>query len=271
MTKERLLKKIIFGLMTFLLFSPLSHADKSKTLCSEDDNTCTFVLLNGTNNQLTVINKVRAEQPLSPFSTFKIPNSIIGLETGLIKDEKQTLTFNKEKYPPQKWWPAPWKMPSYNLSTAYKFSMVAIYRQLATDIGQENMAQFLKRFDYGNQDISSGLDNFWLNASMKTSAIDQVTFLQKFYQNKFSLKANTLAIMKEVMLANRDENYKIYAKTGAGKVEDGTMLGWYVGIVEKANEIYYFALNFNRPTYGEMKKLRVEMAMNHLKAAGVID
>jgi len=74
-----------------------------------------------------------------------------------------------------------------------------------------------------------------------------------------------------VMLANRGDNYRVYAKTGAGKVEDGSMLGWYVGIVEKTGDTYYFALNFNRPTYGEMKKLRVEMAMNHLKAAGVID
>ena len=76
--------------------------------------------------------------------------------------------------------------------------------------------------------------------------------------------------MKDVMLAQTGDDYKIYAKTGAGKVDDQSMLGWYVGIVENNDGVHYFAMNFNRDTYGEMKAARVEMAMNHLRKAGII-
>lgn len=239
-------------------------------MCEEGQNDCTFVLLNNTDGKFTIVNNTRANMAMTPFSTFKIPNSIIGLEEELINNSKSPMSYDKTKYPVEQWWPSVWKLPAYDLSTAYKFSMVAIYRQLATDIGEAKMHEYLKRFDYGNRDISSGLDNFWLNGSIKVSAKEQVEFLQKFHQNTFGLSENTQQSMKKIMFANDLGETKIYAKTGAGKVDDGTMLGWYIGYVESKSSTYYFAMNFNRETYAEMKKLRIEMAMNHLKSLGVI-
>ncbi|WP_206486271.1 class D beta-lactamase [Thalassotalea sp. G2M2-11] len=247
----------------------ISAADNN--LCLAEDNDCTFVLLTHSSNELVIVNQARAEQALSPFSTFKIANSAIGLETGVINDAGQTLSYDDTAYPPQAWWPSVWKLPKYNLTSAYKFSMVAIYRQLAKDIGDKQMRHYLKTFNYGNQDISSGLDNFWLNGSMKISALEQVKFLQQLHQNQLALSEKTQQELRKVMLAKMTDDYRIYAKTGAGKVDDGSMLGWYVGIVETADESYYFALNFNRPTYQQMKADRIALAMNHLKQAGVID
>ncbi len=257
-------------LITALTCSWLNLAMAEQYLCQEKDDSCTFVLLKNSDNSLSVVNQPRAERRYSPFSTFKITNSIIGLESQLIKNAEQPMSYDKSKYPTQAWWPPVWKLPQYNLASAYKFSVVPIYRQLATDIGEATMTEFLSKFQYGNQDISSGLDDFWLNGSMKISALEQVKFLQRFYLNQLGLSTKTFAEMKKVMLATKNDNYKIYAKTGAGKVDDESMLGWYVGIVETAGEQYYFALNFNRPTYQQMKAERIEMAMNHLKAAGII-
>jgi len=271
--------KSIKLLLTTALLSFYSHVVLAgpETLCKEGSQSCTFVLLSelnqtdgNTKSNISKVNEVRAKLPLSPFSTFKVANSLIALDLGVIKNTKQTLTFNKESYPVQAWWPSVWKLPQYDLTTAFKYSMVAIYRQLAKDIGEKNMLSYLKKMHYGNEDISSGLDSFWLNGSMKISAVEQVLFLQKIYHNQLAFKEQAITSLKEVMLVESTENYKLYAKTGAGKVDDGSMLGWYVGFVENAAGIHYFAFNFNRDSYAQMKAARIKIAKNHLLKAGII-
>jgi len=272
---DKLLKKTLLLSLLLLLQVNLAYAEKTTELCIKGSH-CTFVLLSELNtnpekNSLNMVNKKRAAQRLSPFSTFKITNSLIGLELSLIKNIEQTLTYDKRSYPSQAWWPSVWKLPQYNLSSAFKYSMVPIYRQLANDIGETNMQHYLDRFAYGNQDISSQLDNFWLNGSLKISALEQVDFLQRIYHNQFNLKAESLTALKAVMLVEEMGKTKIYAKTGAGKIADGSMLGWYVGFVENSQGVHFFAFNVNRDTYAQMKASRVKMAMSHLRKSGIIN
>jgi len=271
---DNLLKKTFLFCLLLLSQIHIVHAEKSAELCIKG-NHCSFVLLSELKthpekNSWSVVNKKRAAQRLSPFSTFKITNSLIGLELGLIKNIKHPLSYNKISYPPQAWWPPVWKLPQYNLSSAFKYSMVPIYRQLASDIGEVNMQNYVGLFAYGNQDISSQLDNFWLNGSLKISALEQVHFLQDVYHNRFNLKAESLTALKAVMLVEEKGDTKIYAKTGAGKVADGSMLGWYVGFVENSQGIHFFAFNVNRDTYAQMKASRVKMAMAHLNKSAVL-
>ena len=273
--------KVIKLLLTTALLGYYSHfalANDGNELCQEGSNSCTFVLLSELNqdvgtsqNKISSVNKSRASSPLSPFSTFKVANSLIALDLGVIKNTKQELTFDKASYPVQAWWPPVWKLPHYDLTTAFKYSMVAIYRQLAKDIGEKNMFSYLKKMHYGNEDISSGLDSFWLNGSMKISAVEQVLFLQKIYHNQFAFNESAIDALKEVMLVETKPNYRLFAKTGAGKVGDGSMLGWYIGFVENDAGVHFFALNFNSPTYAQMKANRIKLATNHLKLAGIIE
>ena len=273
--------KVIKLLLTTALLGYYSHfalANDENELCQEGSNSCTFVLLSELNqdvdttqSKISSINKGRASSPLSPFSTFKVANSLIALDSGVIKNTKQKLTFDKESYPVQAWWPSVWKLPHYDLTTAFKYSMVAIYRQLAKDIGEKNMLTYLNKMHYGNEDISSGLDSFWLNGSMKISAVEQVLFLQKIYHNQLAFNDQAIESLKEVMLVETKPNYRLFAKTGAGKVDDGSMLGWYIGFVENGAGVHFFAMNFNRPTYAQMKANRIKLATNHLKLAGIIE
>ncbi|MCP4985003.1 MAG: class D beta-lactamase [Colwellia sp.] len=291
------MKKITSIICILLLSSLTTITHASSELCVEDNKDCTFVLLSNKVNKkvsqtaseeqtgqssiteesetLMMVNKARATQQYSPFSTFKVPNSLIGLDTQIIKSTKQSLTFDKEKYPVQKWWPPVWKLPDYDLSSAFKFSMVAIYRQLATDIGQQKMQSYLTNFTYGNQNISSGLDSFWLDGSMKISALEQVKFLQQMNTGMLAVKLQSIEALKEIMLVESTTEYKLYAKTGAGRANgedktDKSMLGWYIGFVENADGVHYFAFNFTRDSYTKMKALRVSIARNHLKQAGII-
>jgi len=246
-------------------------------LCQVGDTSCTFVLLselnqdaNHVNKGVISVNEGRANERLSPFSTFKVANSLIALDLGLIKNTKQELTYNKNTYPKQAWWPQVWQLPHYDLTTAFKYSMVSIYRELATSIGDKNMRSYLNKMNYGNEDISSGLDDFWLNGSMKISAVEQIRFLRKIYHNQFAFNEHAINALKEVMAVETTKNYRMFAKTGAGKIDNGAMLGWYVGFVENSAGVHYFSFNLESPGYGEMKAKRVKVAKEHLKLAGII-
>ena len=303
------MKKVI-SIVSVLALSSFTHqAVASSELCLVSNNDCTFVLISEKksevmtqvvsettsedvnthhsakvtqgssyteeNEMLSVVNEERSKQRLSPFSTFKITNSLIALDSKQIASAQQVLTFDKEKYPVKAWWPSVWKLPEYDLTTAFKFSMVPIFRQLATDIGQDKMQSYVTKFNYGNHDISSGLDDFWLNGSMKISALEQVRFLQKMHRGQLGVSQHSIDTLKEVMLVEKNANYLLYAKTGAGKANSNdksskAMLGWYVGFVENDKGVHYFAFNFTRGSYAEMKAVRVKIARNHLKKAGVI-
>lgn len=257
-------------LLTSIGLSFSAYGVDENTLCQEGDSSCTFVIWSNATEKPTVINAERANTPKSPFSTFKVANSVIGLDTGVIKNLQAELGYDKSKYPAEKWWPSVWRLPKYTLANAFKFSVVPIYRQLATDIGEPTMRQYLKTFNYGNQDISSGLDQFWLNGSMKISAVEQVEFLRQLNEGKLKLQPKSLSALKQVMVMNKKPNEIIYAKTGAGKTQDTAMLGWQVGFVENADGVHYFALNFDNDSYKAMKSKRVALLMNHLKAAGIV-
>ena len=249
--------------------------ESANEIAIENDQLSQSASLIEESEMLLLINEVRAKQRLSPFSTFKIANSLIALESKQIITAEQVLTFDKEKYPVQAWWPSVWKLPEYNLASAFKFSMVAIFRQMATDIGEETMDSYLTSFNYGNSDMSSGLDDFWLNGSLQISAVEQVRFLQKMHQGQLPLSKHSIDTLEEVMLVETTDSYSLYAKTGAGKAnnqakDSKAMLGWYVGFVENDKGVHYFAFNFTRGSYAEMKAARVEIARNHLKKAGVI-
>ncbi len=263
----------IFSTQT-LAKATLPTANQSNDFCLEGSERCTLVVLSefahGETGK-TIINAARAKKTLTPFSTFKIPNSVIAIETGLISSNQQILSYDANKYPKQAWWPAIWLNKKHNLASAFKYSVVPIYRQLAQEIGQQRMQRYLNEFDYGNKDISSGLDDFWLNGSMKISALGQVNFLQKLYRNQFALAPNSLSLLKEVMLVKKTPTYKLYAKTGTGRVDDKSMLGWYVGFVENNKGVHFFAFNLNRDTYAETKAIRKNILLNHLKKMAIID
>jgi len=273
--------KVIKLLLTTALLGYYSHfalASDGDALCQEGDNSCTFVLLSepkkaGASNKhnISSVNESRANTQLSPFSTFKVANSLIALDLGIIKNTKQALTYDKTAYPKQAWWPSVWKLPQYNLTTAFKYSMVAIYRQLAMDIGEKNMQSYLNKMHYGNQDISSGSDSFWLNGSIKISAVEQIAFLKKVYFNEFAFNEQAVESLKSIMLTETTPSYRLFAKTGAGKAGDGIMLGWYIGFVENSSGVHFFAFNFDSPSYGEMKARRIKVAKNHLRKAGIIE
>lgn len=222
----------------------------------------TFVLYNLNKKEYMVYNTERANQSFLPASTFKIINSLIALETGAIKDEKEMLEWDGIDRGWENW------NQDQNMLFAFRNSTVWFYQKLARLIGAERMQNWVNACDYGNKNISGGIDLFWLQGAIRISAMEQIEFLQKLYENDLPFNIRNQLLVKEIMLADSNASYRLYAKTGwAARVNP--QIGWYVGFVETSTEVWLFAHNI---TIKERQQtaFRIEITYEILKAQGII-
>ncbi len=203
-----------------------------------------------------------------PASTFKIVNSIIGLETGILKDENTLFL----------WDGAPREMAVWEkdlvLSEAFSTSCVPCYRELARKIGIDQMQAYLEKLNFGAMSVSEdNLDLFWLVGASKVSAMEQIDFLERLYTKKLPIETHTYAVMKRIMELEKTTEYTLSGKTGLS-VGDAGSNAWFVGYLEKKGNVYYFAVNINPGetyTFDDLRKARKESAMQAFQQLGIID
>lgn len=238
-----------------------------------------FVLYDLKQNRYLRHNEARCRQRFSPYSTFKIPNSLIGLETKVLTDADHLMRWEPKKYPEASGWTeAPfvhWKQDQ-TLRSALKYSVVWYYRELAKRISESRMKQYVAAFGYGNQDVSGGLASpqlfqaFWLNSSLQISADEQIEFLKKFYTGKLSVSAQATAIVKDILVLEKAPNYTLSGKTGGGSLPGGKSLGWFVGYVETKGNVYFFATNIEGANYAAIRNRRIELTKQILAELGYL-
>ena len=199
----------------------------------------TFVLCHLEADRYIIYNEKQSLKRLSPCSTFKIPNSLIGLETGVL-DKEDVFTLKK-------WDGTHYDFPYWNhdhtLASATKESVVWYFRELARDIGAVRMQRYLQGIDYGNADISGGLTQFWLGSSLRISAQEQVRFLTRLERGELPFPQDTRDIVYKNITVAEKNGVVLMGKTGS-RLQDGRWtLGWFVGIVKKPRGTYVFATN----------------------------
>ena len=206
----------------------------------------------------------------SPYSTFKIPSSLIGLETGVVADPDERWRWDATRYPPPS--PAPggdylraWQQDQ-NLRTALPRSIVWYFREVASRVGEPRMMQWLATFGYGNQDISGGLDRFWLGSSLRISPDEQAEFLAKLQRGQFPVSRRNVDLVKELLTQEAGPGFRLVAKSGSSP--DGE--GWLVGWVETQGGGCTFALHLAAPGYEEMARIRPGLARDFLHRAGCL-
>lgn len=219
-----------------------------------------FVLYNEKEDAYFIYNENKARERVSPCSTFKIASSLIGLETGVIKDENHKYKWNGMNYPIKSW------NRDHTLQSAIKNSVVWYYQMLASYVGYNQMEDYLKRIDYGNNDISGGITKFWLSSSLKISAMEQVEFLKKLYNYRLPYSKKNIDIVKKIIELEKSNEYEFSGKTGTS----GYGLGWFVGVIRKGDNRYYFALNLfgNKEVTGYTAK---ETTIEILKEMGIYE
>lgn len=240
--------------------------------------TGSFVLfdLNQGNSYLLYNDSISSTR-YSPCSTFKITNSLIALESGIARDENYMIAYDSLKIPRKPWWDT--KEPfnhwgqDQTMRSAIRYSVVWYYQELARRIGEDKMTTFLNKINYGNNDISSGLDNFWLCGSLTISAEEQVEFLKKLYNKKLSgFSDRSQEIVKEIMLYESTEKYKLYGKTGGGDCWEDKLIGLYVGFLETDSNTYVFAMNMLVKEFNDFdNNKRIEFTKDILKHLRIIE
>jgi len=210
-----------------------------------------------------VHNDQRANQRLSPASTFKIPNSLIAMEEKVLRDENETIPWdgmNRDK--------AVWNQ-NQTLFSAFKTSCIWAYQELAKKIGTETYIKYLTRMSYGNHSPGPELTTFWLaGGDLEITPQEQVAFLKAVYQQQYPFAERTYGILKKMMLEEQTENYSLYSKSGAATI-DWVGHGWYVGCLETRDNTWFFATNILVNKYAELP-LRKQVTFDCLRAKGIV-
>lgn len=201
--------------------------------------TGTFVLLDQSTNALTIYNPKRANKRYSPASTYKIPNSLIAFETGVVKDEKQILSYKGMAEQNNPAW-----AHEMTLKEAITVSNLPLYQQIAREIGEKRMSQYLQKMNYGNKKIGKKIDYFWLRGPLEISAIEQAYFLSNITQKKLPFSDRSYDLLNKIMPQEKGKQGVMFYKTGWA-ANSTPNIGWLVGWIQSGGKTYTFAMNMD--------------------------
>ncbi len=226
-----------------------------------------IMIYDSNNDRVFQRNPQRNTTAFLPASTFKILNSLISLETGVISDEIAVLTWDgiSRKIPV-------WNR-DLNMREAIKVSAIWFYQVLARKVGHDRMQEWVTQVGYGNQQIggSEDIDQFWLRGDLRITPQEQIQFLRRLYTNDLPFSERSISIVKDILIMEKTPDYTITGKTGwVGVADDVTpKIGWYVGYVEKGENVYFFATNIDIRNESD-PAVRVELTRRCLQDLAVL-
>ena len=258
-----MIRSLIFAIFTLMII--LASCSKSEKDLPELKKhfeaagySGSFAMYDNTRKQWVYYNKDKCFERMSPASTFKIVNSLIALETGVMKDIDDTLRWDGYEREVAAW------NQDQNMTTAFKYSVVWFYREIARRIGADSMQHYIKLIDgYGDMSSAGNIDKFWLDGSFEVSQVEQVNMLRRLYADDLPFSERTMNLVKKLMLYENTPTYTIRAKTGADRVG---MTGWFVGWVEEKGAAYFFATNLKADSLDStFMQARIDVTKNILK------
>lgn len=224
-----------------------------------------FVMIDCANGSQLQSNSAACAEKLAPCSTFKIWNSAIGLENGLVIDPDALFW----QWDGQKRWLEDWNKDQ-TLRSAFAVSCVPAYQALARKIGPEQMQHWLDLIHYGDRNISAGIDVFWLpetdRKTLLITPLEQAQLIAQLVQGKLPFSAHTLEVLKNIMQVKKTDKGTLYGKTGTAGEKFN--YGWFVGYVESDGQTYAFACMLKGE--GVMGKDARSAVENILQAQGLL-
>ena len=223
-----------------------------------------IIIYDFSKNKVYEHNSPRNSTAFLPASTFKVLNTLIALETGVIKDDVDVLTWDGIKRDIDVW------NQDTNLRQAFKNSTVWFYQVLARRIGSERMQKFINQVGYGNQQIGKpeNIDKFWLEGALRISPKQQIEFLQKVHDGKLPFSQRNLNILKDIMIIEQTPNYTLRGKTG-WVTSKNPNIGWIFGYLEQNNKVYYFATNIDMSNV-KLAPARIKITRRCLEMLGLL-
>lgn len=232
-----------------------------------------FGLYNNATNEFTFFNKKRfTDSSFLPASTFKIINSLIGLQTGVISSDSMVIKWDSVKRNVEEW------NRDLSMYEAFRVSAVPYYQEVARRIGKERMEYWMDtvNFGAGAKDtifrIHSAIDTFWLDNTLKITPDEELGLVKLLYFNQLPFFKSYQEKVKNAMLFENTTMYRLSYKTGWGRKENGNHLAWAVGWIEENNHPYFFVLNFESPdANADIPGIRMKILKGILKQLGFFE
>jgi beta-lactamase class D len=207
----------------------------------------TFVLYRPALDRFDLLDAKRARTRYLPASTFKIPNALIGLDAGSIRDPHEVFRWDGKSKMRRAW------ERDHTLDSGMRESVVWMFQEVARRTGKARMKEGLHRLQYGNGDIGGGIDLFWLQGNLRVSAMEQLDFLRRMREGRLPSSARSTRLVRNALVFERTDEYTLYAKSGSsGGLCDP--VAWWIGWIERGGTpTAYFAMNYTpapRTPYG---------------------
>lgn len=217
--------------------SPLSERQQQiPSLFNEAHTQAVFVTYDGSQVRSYGNDLKRAKTQYIPASTFKMLNALIGLQH---QKASRTEVF---KWKGEKRLFSIWEK-DMTLAEAMQASAVPVYQELARRIGLDLMQKEVKRLHFGNAQIGTQVDNFWLVGPLKITPEQEARFAYQLAKKQLAFDPIVQQQVKQMLYIESRGETKLYAKSGWG-MDIEPQVGWYTGWVEQPNgKVTAFALN----------------------------
>lgn len=196
--------------------------------------TGSFALLNNQSGNITIANMNLDTTRVSPGSSFDVVNTLIGVETGVIMDDKMIIKWDGVVRSDSAW------NKDLDLKQAFKVAANPYFREIAKKIGKDTMQIWLDTLQYGNKKIDS-IDSFWLDNSLKITPDEQLGLMFQLYFDKLPFSKYAQHMVKDMMLQEENNQYKYSFAAGSGMDEQNKPIGWVIGFIEENRHVYLFS------------------------------
>lgn len=180
----------------------------------------------------------------TPASTFNIAVSLMGYDAAILRDAHAPALPFKRGY--TDWQPA-WRATT-DPTSWIRNSTVWYAQQVTGRLGADGLQDYVRRFDYGNQDLSGGPTTAWISSSLQISPIEQAAFLRKIVNRELPVSAHAYDMTSTLLrLPALSNGWDVYAKTGTalltgpdGAEDADRSYGWFVGWAVKDGRTIVF-------------------------------
>lgn len=266
--------RVIAGFLLLLVLGSCSpnnvKEDNSlKKYFDENKVTGCFALMNNGTGKFTVYNLARyRDSSYLPASTFKIVNALIGLQTGKISSDSMVIKWDGVKRSVDSW------NNDLSMYEAFRVSSVPYFQEVARRIGKDTMQFWLDSVSYGTKKITSAVDTFWLDNSLKITPDEELGLVKRLYFDQLPFYKTYQEVVKRAMLFEDNANYRFGYKTGMGGWDEksGKRIGWIVGWIEENRHPYFFVLNIESTDRNfDMGPVRLKIVKDILKDLGFFE
>lgn len=198
-----------------------------------------FGLYDNGQGHFTIYNLARfRDSGYSPGATFDIFESLVAIQTGIVKDDASVIYDSANAATVKGTGPN----PPATLRDCFQSQDERGYPAmilLSEKIGEDTLRKWIDSVHYGKRD-----PNKHILMSVTITPDEQMGLIKKLYFDQLPFFKRTQEIVRSMMTVESNSDYKLsYKRTSQGRTRDGSASGWVLGWIEENKHPYFFVLN----------------------------